>query len=323
MNDELVKGALASFCIIPELYQQAGADVSDEECQTIIENPQAGEEILKNNEDLFNQVCQIYSQAPQEIYQAAQEKVQQQQAGMFRKGGKLAYGVSKFQRGGNLVRKGQGGTKTEIPNFGSNQSWKAADRGQVRLSPYRGFVKDRSIGTAIDENGGKYLRENASVNGNTAITDVYIPAPGDTLLRQNVATRKGMNMRYYKPDSNEYSSVMPRLRPYLENGGKTKKYQIPDGPLPKERTETYATYPDGYIQLKISEGLEEPDSTLFRLNKNFLPIESVSRFYDADGTPITYNNDWNNTVDGAKEKFDTLRHFFNRAKSATRLRKAK
>lgn len=104
MNDELVKGALASFCIIPELYQQAGADVSDEECQAIIENPQAGEEILKSNEDLFNQVCQIYSQAPQEIYKAAQEKVQQQQAGMFRKGGKLAYGVSKFQNGGNFAR---------------------------------------------------------------------------------------------------------------------------------------------------------------------------------------------------------------------------
>lgn len=221
MNEELVQAAIQTFCIVPEIYQQAfkqsGVDFPDELVVQIKQNPESAIEMVQKDKQLGDAIVQIFSNNQEAIMQAAQQA--QQQTGMFKKGGKLNYALTKFQIGGHLVRKGQNSIKTDNLNFGSNQSWRAADRSRLRMPPYRGFVKDRSVGMAIDENGGKYLRESAVVDGNAAVTDVYIPAPGDTLVRQNLATKGGARMRYYPQGSEKYESVMGRLRPLLKKNG--------------------------------------------------------------------------------------------------------
>ena len=47
------------------------------------------------------------------------------------------------------------------------------------------------MGAVKDNNGGLHLYEIGDINGNTAQTAVSIPAPGDTIVNQSIATTHG------------------------------------------------------------------------------------------------------------------------------------
>ena len=79
------------------------------------------------------------------------------------------------------------------------------------------------MGAATDVNGGKYLYERGDINGNSAQTSVSIPAPGDTIVRQSVATMDGWDNRTYPQGTDEYESVMQRFRPFIKYGVSYKK----------------------------------------------------------------------------------------------------
>lgn len=94
--------AMQTFCIVPEIYQQAfkqaGADFPDELVQQVKEDPQGAMNMLAKDEQLTNAVVQIFQGNQEAIMQAAEQASQQQP--MFRKGGKLEQGLQKFQNGG-------------------------------------------------------------------------------------------------------------------------------------------------------------------------------------------------------------------------------
>ena len=105
-DNQLVQMATQTFCLVPEIYQQAfidaGADFPDELVAQIKEDPEKAVTLLKNDTELQKAVIDIFSSNQEAIMQAAQEKASQQQ--MFKSGGKLEQGLQMFQAGG-LTRK--------------------------------------------------------------------------------------------------------------------------------------------------------------------------------------------------------------------------
>ena len=101
-DNQLVQMATQTFCLVPEIYQQAfidaGADFPDELVAQIKEDPEQAVTLLKNDTELQKAVIDIFSSNQEAIMQAAQEKASQQQ--MFKAGGKLEQGLQMFQAGG-------------------------------------------------------------------------------------------------------------------------------------------------------------------------------------------------------------------------------
>ena len=106
MDEQLIQEAAQTFCIVPEIYQQAfkqaGADFPDELVQQIKAKPDEAVKMLQSDKGLLDGVMQIYSKYKKEIDQAAAQASQQK--GLFKKGGKLDYLVNKFATGGPTRR---------------------------------------------------------------------------------------------------------------------------------------------------------------------------------------------------------------------------
>lgn len=106
MDEQLIQEAAQTFCVVPEIYQQAfkqaGADFPDELVQQIKAKPDEAVKMLQSDKGLLDGVVQIYSKYKKEIDQAATQATQQK--GLFKKGGKLDYLVNKFQDGGKAKR---------------------------------------------------------------------------------------------------------------------------------------------------------------------------------------------------------------------------
>jgi len=101
-QEQLIQEAAQSFCIVPEIYQQAfqqnGTDFPDELVQQIKSQPEQAMQMLQQDENLLKGVVTIYQQYGDQIKQAVAQATQQ--SGMFKKGGKLDYLVQKMQGGG-------------------------------------------------------------------------------------------------------------------------------------------------------------------------------------------------------------------------------
>lgn len=140
MNEELVQAAIQTFCIVPELYQpdlvKAGVDFPDEYVAQIKQNPESAAQLFESNEQWSDIIVKIFSTDPEKFIKAAQQA--QQQTGMFKKGGKLAYlhdksSLMKFQGGGfvrasNYYRRhGNEGTIRKIQQFLSTRGYDLGD----------------------------------------------------------------------------------------------------------------------------------------------------------------------------------------------------
>lgn len=110
MEQELIQAAVSTFCAVPEVYQQAfqqmGADFPDELVQAIKTKPEDAVKMVQNDKELLKGIVTVYQQYSDQINQAAQA-AQQQQTGMFAKGGKLGQLLNKYQNGGSTSLKTQ------------------------------------------------------------------------------------------------------------------------------------------------------------------------------------------------------------------------
>lgn len=153
------------------------------------------------------QQVQAMSQDPQgqqELQTLVQEF--QQSTGMFKKGGKIDQLVEKRK----TIKAAKGTEiKTPIENS-SKKADKAASKNTVK-SPNKN-VSRRQTGHALDNKGGQHMYEFGDVNGNTAETFITVPQPGDTLVRQIIATNYGNAVKNYPQGSSQYESVMKRNR---------------------------------------------------------------------------------------------------------------
>ena len=85
MDEQTIQEAAASFCKVPEIYQQifkqAGADFPDELVKQIKQKPEQDIQMLQNNQDLLKNIVTIYSQYKDQIQGAMK------QSKMFKEGG--------------------------------------------------------------------------------------------------------------------------------------------------------------------------------------------------------------------------------------------
>lgn len=91
MDEKIIQAAAQTFCAVPEIYaqvfKQSGADFPDELVAQIKQKPEEAMEMLQSDKQLLSSVVTVYSQYKDQIDQAAAEATQQ--AGLFKKGGKL------------------------------------------------------------------------------------------------------------------------------------------------------------------------------------------------------------------------------------------
>jgi len=140
-NEEL---AIQTFSIVPEIYQQifteAGAKFPDDLVTAIKEDPNQATQLLESDKQLKNAVIKAFDSNKEVILGAVQEM--QQNTGMFKKGGKLYYGLKRFQEGGNL-------------------------QGEVKPKGIKGLLFEATKYPRLDKQPG-YVSE-------------YVNAPGDTI----------------------------------------------------------------------------------------------------------------------------------------------
>lgn len=110
MDEKTLQAAAQTFCLVPEIYaqafKQAGADFPEELVAQIKKQPKQAMQMLQEDKELLQGVVTIYSQYHDQIDQAAAQAAQQ--AGLFKKGGKLEQLLVKFAKKG---------TKTEEPEL--------------------------------------------------------------------------------------------------------------------------------------------------------------------------------------------------------------
>lgn len=200
MNEELVQNAVRTFCIVPEVYQQAfkqmGADFPDELVQAVKSKPDEAVKMVESNNDLLNGIVSIYQKYGDQIDEAASR------TGMFKEGGKLGSLLTKFQEGGKTFKIGP-----SKPNI-----W------QTLFGAYRNSLPDepgihrRDVVVNVDPNSGaQRYTLTEDVRGNTAESIIDIPQPGDTTVSQKIASRDGMITKQYPKGSSEYRAVVDRL----------------------------------------------------------------------------------------------------------------
>ena len=174
--------------VLSEIFKQVGENPSDESVQQAMMN--------------------VLNYTPMEESQ------------IFKCGGKLQQLVTKFGKGGGVdcgcsgIKLGQEGTYLEA-DTPVHAAAKAARR--TVSVPWPGITR-RRMGAVKDSNGGLHLYEIGDINGNTAQTAVSIPAPGDTIVNQSIATTHGWNHKVLPQESLDYEMVMQRIRPFIKNG---------------------------------------------------------------------------------------------------------
>ena len=179
MDEKTLQAAAQTFCLVPEIYaqafKQAGADFPDELVAQIKKQPQQAMQMLQEDKELLQGVVTIYSQSHDQIDQVAAQAAQQ--AGLFKKGGKLE----------QLLVKAQDGTKTKVPEWISRNKYVSQEYGsdgtvQVEAAPTR---KSLTVNQKKDPNSdfnvamGDYLDNhlyvNADKNGVTSVYNGYGP----------------------------------------------------------------------------------------------------------------------------------------------------
>lgn len=310
---ELEQRALGIFVQAPEVYvslwaQSGETGLTEQQFQDLIDMGEEGRtQLLQQNQEFSKGIVEFYKNN-QEVVDKALEQTTSK---MFN-GGKLAYGLEKFKCGG----------KTKKYQTPSGELPKRPDgiRGEAYTKTLEDGSQKKTLTRRNNDGTVDYTTQTITPQNDTTYTTWR--NANDRETRHFVTPYTYRNLPWYKKlFTNEAPNFWKSKFDMFENGGKTKKYQKPSELLPEGKTEIYPSSNNEYIQLRTRPGMIEPDSTFVRLNEKFTPIESVSRFYDLDGTPITYNNDWNFTSEGASNKFDGLKSLFNKAKNLARVRK--
>ena len=200
---------------------------------------------------------------------------------MFADGGKFQYFICKHRRGGDIgcgcnggkVVRGEDGIDSVPDGFLRSDTpvhaAALAAKKTVRL-PWFG-VGRRKVGAAIDQNGGKHFYEWGDINGNTAQTAVSIPAPGDTIVKQSVATNRGWIPNTYPQGSTQYETIMERFRPivdtgvpYKEDGGVVSEQE--GGELTRKQARILSRHNKGFNRGQFQLAMANADAALRQAN---------------------------------------------------------
>lgn len=198
----------------------------------------------------------------------------------FKNGGKIHDFICKHAKGGS-VDCGCGGIKVRSAEDGSGDIFKsfmrtmpigrllyptaiqAAKRNATRV-PDIANVTNRRVGFGTDETGRKVLYEDAVVNGNSADTFIDIPHSGDTLVRQDILTRHGIDTKLYPMGSDEYNAVLGRNREYIpaeQNGGEIKYSEAqPKAHLTRRQTRLLAKQNRGFDRETFQKAMATADN---------------------------------------------------------------
>ena len=174
----------------------------------------------------------------QQLMQQFQQEAQNSQPA-YKQGGKLHDFICKHAKGGVAdcgcgVKKAETGSGNIFTTFARTMpigrllfpTAEERARRSAKRVPDLENVTERRVGFGTDKSGKKVLFESAVVGGNSADTFVEIPQPGDTIVRQNISTRHGLDNRIYPVGSDEYNAILNRLRreiPSEQIGGKIQE----------------------------------------------------------------------------------------------------
>ena len=129
---ELEQRALGIFVQAPEIYvslwaQSGETGLTEQQFQDLIDMGEEGRtQLLQQNKEFSQGIVEFYKQNQEMVNKALEQTTIQ----MFKKGGKLAYGLEKFKCGGKTskkkVKKAEDGTKnqpfTELPIRAYNEN---------------------------------------------------------------------------------------------------------------------------------------------------------------------------------------------------------
>lgn len=233
-NEELINNAVATFCAVPEVYQQIfkelESDFPDELVASIKEKPEDAVKMVQNDEQLLNSICTIYSKYADNI-NAAYKEASQKQTKMFAKGSKLEALVSKKP----IEKKQYGGPVMDVR---PDTIWENLTNWGTGTKLYDlPHVTDRKIYAKVDPKTGKqkiFLGE--VVRGDSVDTKYMInPETRDTVILQTYPwggrQKESQRTEEIKPNDERYKILMKRL---LESGildaihteyPETKKFQ--------------------------------------------------------------------------------------------------
>ena len=210
---ELEQRALGIFVKAPEIYvslwaQSGETGLTEQQFQDLIDMGEEGRtQLLQQNKEFSQGIVEFYKQNQEMVNKALEQTTSQ----MFKKGGKLAYGLEKFKCGGKTskkkVKKGAEGMETDAQ--------KQAKKNAVKTESLPN-VSRREIGIYSENGTPKSIYEFGDVNGNTAETWATVRQPGDTLVTQRVNTNYGPVTNTYTAGSPQYESIMGRLREYFK-----------------------------------------------------------------------------------------------------------
>lgn len=210
----------------------------------------------------------------QDLYSRYQKA--KKQKSKFADGGKFQDFICKHKRGGNvdcgcggMVIRGEDGIDSVPDGFLQSDTpvhaAALAAKKTVRL-PWFGIGR-RRVGATIDQNGGKHFYEWGDVNGNTAQTTVSIPAPGDTIVKQSVATNRGWIPNTYPQGSTQYETIMERFRPivdtgvpYKEDGGVVSEQE--GGELTRKQARILSRHNKGFNRGQFQLAMANADAAL-------------------------------------------------------------
>lgn len=200
MDEQTIQEAAASFCKVPEIYQQifkqAGADFPDELVKQIKQQPEQGIQMLKNNQDLLKNIVTIYSQYKDQIQGAMK------QSKMFKEGGKLDYLINKFQEGGKSYNvRGDSFLDLLINKLTLG----------TKVNDYKGAT-NRRIKGLVDKNGNQVYEMSESYGGYEPVSTITITPKKDTLVRQKFLVGNGDRVYDFENWEDGYKSILDRFK---------------------------------------------------------------------------------------------------------------
>lgn len=197
MDEQTIQEAAASFCKVPEIYQQifkqAGADFPDE---LVKQKPEQRMQMLKNNQDLLKDIVTIYSQYKDQIQEAMK------QSKMFKENGKLNYLINKFQEGGKSYNV-RGDSFLDLLMNKLTLGTKVSD--------YKG-AKNRRIKGLVDKNGNQVYEMSESYGGYEPVSTITITPQKDTLVHQKFLVGNGDRVYDFENWEDGYKSILDRFK---------------------------------------------------------------------------------------------------------------
>lgn len=209
MENQLEQLAAQTFSLVPEIYQeaftQAGAEFPDELVAQIKEDPEQAIALLENDSDLKEAVINIFSSNQEVIMEAAQNAAEQQ-APLFRRGGKLAQGLLMYQQGGITRREA---IDAAMRNYGYN------DRATARLAYRNAKAGLRAQNPELRRSAIRQLAREQMMQNPNAIEAISAPSIMNAPITPMTPNVNPLAARL-EAEANKVVPVAPKTKPIVK-----------------------------------------------------------------------------------------------------------